>query len=382
MSLHKVAPTIAVMPTNESVQRATELISNDLVSISDASHTGVEPPPPPFVASGVENAAQLIRRDGLGAALTLEQLPSRRQQFAGAPFSAPAWPPAVTQPGSHLTWQGTPGRFMWDSTENAPAPHIRRWCGTAPVCALQAGRARSFTDWIRAGGSIGREGARPLHAIRTLWEWLASRPRLVEGCVGATIDRPDDCTGLPFGFCVRLDLPAASRIDAELDDSRYRRSFHGTALEVLQRIVHRGLETGWARNVESGRELQGIYTLAAERAHLLSSYILYSSLDDSGWLYGPFVEVRSPHADPQMRKTVLRRRGGTNRDQWISYPDSTTMTHVWVHVVHVASLYSAPADANVSLWAEPMYQRELEVHPEASWEELLQRSRDGRDIVL
>ena len=143
-----------------------------------------------------------------------------------------------------------------------------------------------------------------------------------------------------------------------------------------------GLATGWARNFDAGRELQGIYTFAPQRAHLLSSYILYSALDDSGWLYGPFLEVRSPQEDPQKRKTVLRRAGAGDRHQWISYPDSTFPTHVWVHIVHVSTLYLHPADAGVSLYAEPAFQHSLEVHPDASWEDLLQASRQAADVVV
>ncbi len=152
------------------------------------------------------------------------------------PGDVPPWPPTAQMPAGPLAWRSGMGRFLWDGVENAPAPHIRRWRGTNPVIALDAGRERSFTHWIAAGGKMGRRDARPFTAVRTLWEWIATRPRLVNGILRGAIDRPEGSFS-PVGFYVRFDLPGAERIDTDFDETRFRTSFHGTALEVLHRIV-------------------------------------------------------------------------------------------------------------------------------------------------
>ena len=136
-------------------------------------------------------------------------------------------------------------------------------------------------------------------------------------------------------------------------------------------------------NSDAGRELRGVWSLAPERFHLLSSYILYSALDNSGYVYGPLLELKSPFSDPEGRKVVLKRRSGrSNRDQWLSYVETTVMTRVFVHVVHISEVVQSSGEAEFVMYAESAYVNALETHPEASWQELARLSHAARDIVL
>ena len=151
-------------------------------------------------------------------------------------------------------------------------------------------------------------------------------------------------------------------------------------MEVVHRVCARGLEVGWSVNTDSGRELRGIWSLAPERARLLTSYTLYSMLDDSGYLYGPMLELRSPWHDPEGRQIVLRRGGSSNRNQWLSYPNTTTLVRLWINIIHISELATMPASSGLSLYAEPACQRELEIHPDSGWADLLTRSRAAPNV--
>ena len=157
-----------------------------------------------------------------------------------------------------------------------------------------------------------------------------------------------------------------------------RRSYHGTASASLGRIIHQGICTGFASNSDAGQTLQGIWSLAPERSSLLTSYMLYSGIDRSGFLFSPVVELRSPSIDPNGRRVVMKRSSRTssgtrNRDQWLSYDDTTTQVCVWIHALHVSEV--AASDTRVfSILAEGRMPADLELHPTAAWERIVSNS--------
>ena len=128
--------------------------------------------------------------------------------------------------------------------------------------------------------------------------------------------------------------------------------------------------------------LQGIWSLAPERASLLLSYMLYSGLDRSGFLFSPVVELRSPVSDPQGRRVVMKRSSGSsagrrNRDQWLSYDDTTSQVCIWIHALHVSEVAAADSASGFSIFAEGCMPADLELHPTASWERICRNSADA-----
>ena len=283
----------------------------------------------------------------------------------------PVWPPEVRDPTGPLAWCGIRGIFPWDAMEEAPAPHIRRWTGQKPVQTLTTGRHRSLKEWVDEGGSLGFTSSSPEAAVATFFEWAATRPGIRDAIRSVEVDRPRDCTGLQYVFFLRCDLAHARDVDHVFPPRDFRRSFHGTCMEVLNRVLSKGLRTGWSVNRDGQRILRGIWPLSPECTRLITSYTLYSALDDSGYVYGPILEIRSPCYDVQQRPTAMRR--SNNATQWLSYPDSTTMIYLWVNIIHVGELFKAPANAG-AIFAESAFRRELEIDPEESWEELARRS--------
>ena len=276
--------------------------------------------------------------------LTAAELPAFAARFRGEPVALPQWPvPAPRSP--EYEWQEGRGRFLWDTAANAPAPHIRRWTGQNPVIALYSGRPRSARDWSESGGSFGRLGASPDTAVEALVDWASSRRGIVDNVASVELRRPLGSSDAR-GFYVCFNLAASVDADANFPTDVYRTSFHGSSMYVLHRVLSRGLETSWAVNSDAGRELRGVWSLAPERFHLLSSYILYSALDNSGYVYGPLLELKSPYSDPEGRKVMLKRRSGrSNRDQRLSYVETTVMTRVFVHVIHTSEVVQDSGEA-------------------------------------
>ena len=250
------------------------------------------------------------------------------------------------------------------------------------MLALNAGRRKDIQAWAAAGAPLGRATATPEEALRVVLAWLSHRPGVRSRVTRVTVEVPPGIAG-DIGWWLCLDLtgvPAASSVEVS---AGMRRSYHGTSFEVLHRVLACGLQTGWSKNTDGHQELRGIWSLAPERAFLLQSYVLYTCLDDSGYMFGPMLELRSPEIDPRGRKVVLKRRQRQrNRDQWLSYDDTTSVVRCWIHVLHIAEMSAAPADAGFSIFAEGRLHPELEVHPETSWDELRRLSEASQDDVV
>jgi hypothetical protein len=272
-------------------------------------------------------------------------------------------------------WRQGTGRFEWDANEGVPAPHIRRWSGDHPVIGLHGGKAKDLRRWASVGGSMGTENDSPHNALRTLVQWLSARPAIVNAVQTVSIEDPPE-VDFPIGWWVSLELAAVSESEAQTVAPGLRRSYHATGLNSLQRILSMGMEPGFAINVDGGSFLQGVWSLAPQRSRLLTSYLLYSGLDSSGYLFAPVLELRSPEIDSHGRRTVLKRGTGgkKSRDQWLSYTDTTTVTKAWVHVLHIAELADS-ATEGFAIFAEGRLPPELELHPEASMASLIEQSQ-------
>jgi hypothetical protein len=136
-----------------------------------------------------------------------------------------------------------------------------------------------------------------------------------------------------------------------------RVGWHGTSFHYLERVAARGLEAGWNGVNVHGICRLGIYFHVQERAHLCLNYTLYSALEqDSGFLFAPFVQLRSPQSDPRGRMQHVRR--GSGQHQELTYEDVCVVTDIWIHVRHVMEFYAGPAADQVS--AEGQFEQSLE----------------------
>lgn len=330
------------------------------------------PEPAPTPPAGA--AASVVAGEFSVADLAANAARLRRPPAADA-----RWPPDTATTDEGVRWHGLRGRFLWNTASDKPAPHIRRIAGTLPVMALNPGSVPDLCRWAAAGAPMGSPSASPELALRTVVDWLGSRPAIRDRVSRVTVATPP---GIAWqsGWWLRLQLVGQT---AEVEwpvPEGYRRSFHGTALACLARIMARGPATGWAVNSDRGAYVRGVFSLAPERAHLLLSYILYTALDRSGYLIGPVLELCSPCVDGAGRKTVLkRRRGASNCDQWLSYEDTTQVVACWLNVVHVAEFAAAEGSSAFYAFAEGALLPELELHPDASWSDLEQASRAAHE---
>ncbi len=310
------------------------------------------------------------------AEVDLEELPPLARRCRGPPTNPPNWPQELRR--AELNWAGLDGRLCWDAAEQTPAPHVRRWSGVMPVMALNAGRKVDIQKWASCGAPLGLRTTTANDALETLTEWLSARPHIQKSVYNVSLENPP---GINFGvgWWVRLSLAGHRRSDAFEVAAGMRRSYHGTALASLGRIIEQGICTGFASNSDSGRILRGIWSLAPERSPLLLSYMLYSGLDRSGWLFSPVVELRSPNPDPQGRPVVMKRstRGSgsnRNRDQWLSYDDTTSQVAIWIHALHVSEVATADDTSGLSIFAEGRMPADFELHPLAPWERIVANS--------
>jgi hypothetical protein len=145
--------------------------------------------------------------------------------------------------------------------------------------------------------------------------------------------------------------------------------FHGTSMHVLTRAMTQGLENGWSGLERHGKLHVGVYYHKQERAQYCANYMTYSALDNSGFVFGPMIQLRAPETDPDSRTTTLRTSGLT---QNLTYQDCAAITGIWLHALHVADVLSRGADTYI--WAEARFAQELELDPGYSRQELIWRS--------
>ena len=304
----------------------------------------------------------------------VEELPERVAMFRGPPTGRPQWPQECTDADRGLMWSEQLGRVCWDLPEGVPAPHVRRSEGVMPVMPLTAGRMIDIRMWALQKAPLGTRATNANDALRTLTAWLSARPHIRDAVYAVSVETPPGID-FPVGWWVRLALAGQAPGAASEVAEGMRRSYHGTALATLGRIVANGIRTGFATNVDGGQTLQGIWSLAPERSRLLLSYCLYTALNRSGYVYAPVVELRSPATDPKQRRVTMRRGSAARkRDQWISYEDTTTQVCIWIHALHVSEIAAAPQSTFFSIFAEGCMPPGVELSPTAPWSAILDNS--------
>merc|ERR1712026_294522 len=134
--------------------------------------------------------------------------------------------------------------------------------------------------------------------------------------------------------------------------------YHGTSMHMLERIMAKGLETGWTGVTRRKKLRLGVYFHILPRAHLCHNYMLYSALDDTGYLISAVIHMSAPDEDPLCRMTKITT---SNQPRNLTYPDVCHVHGIYFHMVHVLELRHGPSDS--WLWAEPRYAQQLEVDP-------------------
>ncbi len=235
--------------------------------------------------------------------------------------------------------------------------------------------------WQQRGGAIGKRSTDGIFAEYQFLMWLSARFPMVDLIENVRVATPP---GIRWsrGFWMRLTVDAR-RFPVDWRPSPgCRRSYHGTSLACLHRIIVHGMQAGWDVKLVEGRPLTAIYSHAPEYSHQCLCHTLYTALDSSGWLYGPFIELESPHIDPGHRRSVLkgRERGISDSKSYelLSYEDTIASAGVWVNAVHLRHCIDSDPTGHFRVFAEPQYQTQLEIHPDASWEELAQWSHEAR----
>ena len=264
------------------------------------------------------------------------------------------------------------GRFPWDTVTDKIAAHlyrqggaqVPRWLGGQNLVAMkQHIDAGSPYVEMLAAGSLAR-------AVGTLRSWLMHRTSLWESLVGSVrlLDPLIVKNFGPSGVLFAWDCRASGNVPRTYE----QRGFHGTSLYTLSSVAQNGLGAGWNFLEPKGTPLKGIYNHAPERVNLCNHYMLHTAVDNSGWFFGPMLEIRYCAPDPEGRPTTARRSGKTSH-QNIAYPGAHVVVALCFHAVHWAHFKTM--DKSHGHYVEGLFQREWEIDPAASFEESVACSR-------
>ena len=276
----------------------------------------------------------------------------------------------MTMEPAHLQLQRG-GTFHWNTLEGRPSHPACRVHGAHPVIRMQGSNQESLRRWQQHGGAFclhDRDAGAQVFSD-TIHHWMAGRPHL-HSRVRWLVQAEPAWAKLVFPgswFYANVD-------DTSIDESRLE-GFHGTTMHVLERIMAQGMETGWTGVIQRKIRRLGVYFHILARAHLCHNYMLYSALDDTGFLISPVIHLSAPVVDPQKRLVSIKTSG---QPQNLTYQDVCRVHGIWFHVIHVLQLWSAAAAHWI--WAEPKFAREVEVDPllERAELESLARARAQR----
>jgi hypothetical protein len=261
------------------------------------------------------------------------------------------------------------GTFLWNATLRIPVSASCRYSGKGPVVILKGSDWESLRLWQRNGNAIGLaspEQAAVLASDAFLQFWRA-RVHLHER-ISAWVSEAPPWAAASCGSWLRGRMSELPGSRPNIND---RVGWHGTSLHYLERVAARGLEDGWNGINVHGVCRMGIYFHVQERAHLCLNYSVYSALEqDSGFLFAPYVQLRSPQSDPRGRMQHVRR--GSGRDQELTYEDVCVVTDIWIHVRHVMEFYAGQAADQVS--AEGQFEQSLEADPQLPRQTLVARA--------
>ena len=275
-------------------------------------------------------------------------------------------PPATEAPESLQRQPG--GRFLWDALQNRPCGPVCRVHDEFPVVILKCGKHATLQAWGEIGGEFGLHDRRleASMASDTLHHWTAAR------CNLRTRLGPWESRRPPWADNVMPGGWLHNRV-ADVTPAEGRRTgYHGTSMQMLERSMKQGMETGWNGLLRKRTRHFGVYYHVLERAHLCHNYMMYSALDSTGFLFSPVIEISAPTPDPQGRREVVRTKG---ENQNLTYPDVCRVVGVWLHVLHVLQFWEGPATSWV--YAEPRFARHLELDPDEDRALIEQRSREA-----
>lgn len=300
-------------------------------------------------------------------------------------------PHVVRRAGSRLAQ--FVGSFVWNSKSDKPAPHIRRSEGSRPPQMIQGSNPRSWAqEWARslntAGQNIVAWEVPPERARLSLFFWLLSRwaqlPEDHEFESVSTVSWDTWFRHLRFsehhtskrgiGTWFRMKFKDSRNpfqlLKHESVQAEERLGWHATSMYSFLRIAaQRSLDNGFAQNCDGKRVARGVFYMREARVHGCDNYMLYTMLDEDGWLYAPLVEIVARVAADDSRQTTLKRKLKQN----ITYGDCHRVNAMYIHMVHVTELARQPKDFFCS--AEPGFHPALELGPHQSWQELEALSR-------
>jgi hypothetical protein len=260
------------------------------------------------------------------------------------------------------------GHMLWDPiAEHARGP-VCRSEGSYPVMRLQRGDRSSITAWLQGGGHLGCTPAQSSATAASWWvrSWINAREHVANQLTSFDEAVP------PWQDIGHGKWFVAAMRNVEMLPANRTEGFHGTSMHMLHRIVARGMESSVSGVFVRGQQRFGVYHHVVERAHLCSNYMMYSALEHkSGFMYAPLVQIQYPQPDPHGRLNVVRR---SSANQNLTYPDVCSVTHIWLHVTHVLEFVSGSRD--LFIMAEPRFATHLELDPEDTWKDILQRSRE------
>ena len=314
-------------------------------------------------------AQRLPSRDvGLPLQVALEAVTDDIAQEAVAATTAFLMQPPPTRPPPAGLRFLPGGHFLWNELTARPAGPVCRTHGEAHVTQLQAGKWHTLQKWAELGGRIvwhNREQGAAAFSD-TLHQFIGCRRNLLRRVSSLRDGRPPWAHQVQDGAWVYAELH-----EAPADEDRLH-GFHGSSMHALERSMAQGLESGWSGLTRNRVEHLGIYFHIERRARLCHNYVMYSALDDTGFLVAPVVHLSAPRIDPQGRKVSFP---DCTEPQNMTYPDVVRMHGVWFHIMHVLQFWSGSGDNWV--YAEPRFARSLEVDPTPSRAEIERMSREA-----
>jgi hypothetical protein len=280
------------------------------------------------------------------------------------------------------------GRFCWDLLANKAEPHVRRGTGRDPVEELKGGEREVWKKWdwkltkIKPGAEVSFE-----KVTRDVLSWMWWRPSLKDKFssmrvltnleeFGITMDKQ-----LP-GWWLHFSVEGRPQPHKVTLPETQRFGYHGTSMYCISRIFHNdSLHTGMASLVLDGQSLYGIYYHSAERAHLCQQTYMHYVGFGGGWYVAPLVVLdtvcQCVDSAGNPMKSVAR-RAKKSQTQYVTYEGQHRLDGLLLHVVHAAQVFRMPAAC--ALYAEPSWLPRLELCPQDSWEEIMDRSRDHKTV--
>ena len=151
------------------------------------------------------------------------------------------------------------------------------------------------------------------------------------------------------------------------------RGYHGASMYSLPQIAITGMLP--SRHMFPGEGYPqgvGVSYMLAEGSSACDTFMVYSPVQNSGWMYAPLVQLIVTTRDPEGRTLGSRE----SSEPKITYPGLHKVNSVFLHMVHIQQAQHMTQ----SDWmpAEPGYTSPAGFDPVADLGNALQRARDCR----